>query len=536
MSQTKAPRITPRRETTAEVGRILDRRWHLKRVLGEGAMGRVFLAQQLSVHRPVAVKVIRPDLVKDSTAISRFLREARILSGLQHPNIVRLIDFGQERATGELYLVMELLTGQSLSRRIEAAERFSLAEVLTIVEQTLLALAEAHGRGIIHRDLKPGNLYLDRRDGIGLHVTVFDFGIAKLDEPLMPKLTATGRINGTPHYIAPEQIRGVASPQTDLYAIGVMMYELLTGAVPHDGDTIMQVLMSHLKNEPADLRDSWRIPGPVDPQVVDLVRDLLQRDPARRPESAVAACERIRNLRLAVELGGEPVTASDTLAAWRGDLSEDAVEEDGTTAPLAVLADTVTMDGPPEAASLDDAAPEPDITKAPDEADEPAVVGVMGETFDGWAQPPPRSSPWKWISLGLLSAGVIAMLSVVLWRSFEPARVPQTQTPVVAPVSSPPVAAPVTPPPVTPAAAPDPIPAEPATELPAATDADRLAVEDAVETPPVPGIKPVKLPTRRAAADRRKRSKATPRGAKTKAVETRKKKGLGDVLKGMRSP
>jgi eukaryotic-like serine/threonine-protein kinase len=533
METPQEPSVGGRREVTAEVGRILDRRWHLKRVLGEGAMGRVFLAQQLSVHRPVAIKVIRPDLVTDSTAISRFLREARILSGLQHPNIVRLIDFGQERATGELYLVMELLAGTSIKDRMEAGEKFTLPEILAIMEQLTLALAESHGRGVIHRDLKPGNLFLDRRDGVGVHVTVFDFGIAKLDEPLMPKLTRTGRINGTPHYIAPEQIRGAATAQTDLYAVGVLLYELLSGSVPHDGDTVMAVLMSHLQREPAKISDVWRVGGPINPAVVDLVGELLERDPRARPKSAVDVYERVRNLRLALALDAAPVTAAGqgTLGDWRNDLSGDhATDPGGVTAPLVSMPDTVSMDAP-EAAGAAVAATSTPASGATDEPPSPAPV--MGETFDGWQRPPQTSSAWKWAGLGLLGAGLLAVALVVVFGPIGSAGTGDDGSEGVSAPAAPAATAreetgspPETPEQPVADSAKKAAPAAPAAEPDAGPDEAKLAVEDALEDPPVEVVEPV--PTPRAQSKKRTRS-----ATKDKP---RRKGGLGDVLKGMRTP
>ena len=505
-------RVPPRRETTAEVGRILDRRWHLNSVLGEGAMGRVFLAQQLSVHRPVAVKVIRPDLVTDSTAISRFLREARILSGLQHPHIVRLIDFGQETATGELYLVMELLAGRALGDRIEGAERFTLPEILTLVEQLAQALAEAHGRGVIHRDLKPGNLFVDRRDGVGLHLTVFDFGIAKIDEPLMPRLTRTGRINGTPHYIAPEQIRGQATPQTDMYAVGVLLYELLSGSVPHDGGTVMEVLMSHLERDPPSITDRWRV-GPVEPAVVDLVDDLLQRDPQKRPRSAVDLYERVRSLRLALELGGDPV-APGTLSSWRVDLvGEDAPTDE--TAPLVALPGTIPMDAPGDAPL--------EVVGVPE-----AAVG-LGATFDGWEGTQPQPNPtWKWVGIALVTVGALAAALVVglrLGGAGDPSGSDAAQPPlsVGAPVVAVPADAPLEVGETSDAAAP----------VPAADD-PVLAVEDAARTPPSPAVEPGPTPAAPAVRSGRRPRRRDEAAAGNQGA--RKKRDLGDVLKGMRSP
>lgn len=275
------------------VGLVLDGRWKLERVIGEGAMGRVYLARQLSIQRHVAVKIIHPNHITSPTAIPRFLREARILSALQHPNIVRLLDFGRDDRTGDLYLSMDFLHGQTLSQFLEV-RRLSLKEVLLLAEQTLLALHEVHKLGVVHRDIKPGNLFVDFRQGMGIHVTLFDFGIALLDTP-GPRLSARNIIKGTPGYTAPEQIEcEPVTPRTDLYSLGIVLYELLSGALPFAADTPMNIFMQQLGAQAPPLEKRWDLPEEPMRPLIQLVNRMVDRYPAGRPENAFEALEDIR--------------------------------------------------------------------------------------------------------------------------------------------------------------------------------------------------------------------------------------------------
>lgn len=300
------------------IGRVLDQRWRLLSLIGEGGMGAVFEGRQISVERPVAVKLIRGEFAQEELIVSRFFREAKVMSTLQHPNIITMLDFGQDEETGALYLVMELLRGKPLSALLERKQRFTLSEVVQIGEQIAGALAEAHRQSIIHRDLKPDNLFIDRVQGRGLHVTLLDFGIARVDDNKVTKLTKTGAIQGTPTYMAPEQVEGVGvTPQTDLYAVGVILYEIIAGHEPFRGEGLMQVLMAHLTMPVPELADHWALSEPVCPSLVAVVHRLLAKSPDDRYGDAIELLRDLQAIQLTLSDVGDMGFAS-TLAGPQG--------------------------------------------------------------------------------------------------------------------------------------------------------------------------------------------------------------------------
>ena len=271
-------------------GRVLDERWELGELIGQGGMGAVFRGTQLKLQRAVAIKILRKEISDDRESIGRFFREARILSALQHPHIVTMLDFGQDEDTGCLYMVMELLQGRSLAEWLSTGEAIGLRQILVMVEQLAFALSEAHEQGVIHRDLKPENLFLTRDD---THLVVLDFGIAKVTDDSVTRLTKTGYIQGTPAYMSPEQAQGrPVGPQTDLYAIGVLLYELLSGYEPFRATNVMQVLMQHISADPEPLAERWLLAEPLRPDLVALTHELLAKSPDDRPPSAAALRER----------------------------------------------------------------------------------------------------------------------------------------------------------------------------------------------------------------------------------------------------
>jgi serine/threonine-protein kinase len=232
-------------EGALAAGAVLDGRYHLLRVLGEGGMGLVFEAEHMGLGRHVAVKVLHDRVLDDANAVERFRREARIIGGLGHPNIVGASDFGVTDE-GHHYLAMDLLDGASLTERISARD-LSPREIARIMAEVCDGLAAAHQAGVIHRDLKPDNVYLTSSGA-----RILDFGIAKRTglEEEDQALTRTGHICGTVEYIAPEQIRGLTNdPRSDLYAVGVIMYEALTGETPYHGRTVGETLHRALNDK-----------------------------------------------------------------------------------------------------------------------------------------------------------------------------------------------------------------------------------------------------------------------------------------------
>lgn len=262
------------------LGDTLGDRYRIEKRLARGAMGCVYIARQTNLDRTVAIKVLDPKSEAEApdTLRTRFLREAGTLARLQHPNTVRVYDYGTHR--GLPYLVMEHVDGSSL-RRLASAGPVPPGRMLRILDQISDALREAHALGLIHRDLKPANVLLTRHAGSLDVVKVVDFGLAK-DFQGSTELTQAGQVLGTPMYMAPEQIRDEACDQrTDIYALGVLAYRGLTGETPFDKAKAMQVLVNHLKKDPptfAEANPALSLP----PVFEQTVMTCMAKDPNRR--------------------------------------------------------------------------------------------------------------------------------------------------------------------------------------------------------------------------------------------------------------
>jgi serine/threonine protein kinase len=225
------------------VGTTLQETYRLERLVGEGGMGAVYEASHRRLARRFAVKVLYPNVAAVAETMERFRREALVTSGLGHKHILEVIDFNST-SDGMPYIVMELLVGEDLSRRIQRSGPLLLAEALAIVGQVASAMEAAHQAGVVHRDLKPQNIFLCQRDGRDDFVKVVDFGISKV-LGATSGLTGTNTLIGTPYYMAPEQAQhkaGAADHRADIYALGVILYEMLSGAPPFTGDSLSAVL------------------------------------------------------------------------------------------------------------------------------------------------------------------------------------------------------------------------------------------------------------------------------------------------------
>ncbi len=263
------------------VGTVLAGRYELEGVLGEGGMATVYRARHRLRGSACAVKVLARELADNAVVRERFRREAKTGQKLAHPNIIEIFDQG-ETGDGSLYMVMELLEGCALSELLERERKLPIERALPLFIQIARALARAHDLEVIHRDLKPENIFITReRDG-SEWVKLLDFGIARSMQD--SRLTGTGEVFGTPQYMAPERITSTeAGAASDLYAVGVIMFELLTGQLPFDASDISGFFMKHLKEPPPSLRAL----EPSCPEVVEqLVFELLAKDPAARPVDA----------------------------------------------------------------------------------------------------------------------------------------------------------------------------------------------------------------------------------------------------------
>jgi serine/threonine protein kinase len=238
-------------------GDVLEGRYRIEEKLGEGGFGAVFRATQLNIDRKVAIKVVQPQLLAMGSGLERFLREAKVAQRLEHPNIVRMYDFGHTE-DGTPYIAWELLKGKPLDAILEEGIPVAPSRVVRICLQVLKALMEAHAQGIVHRDIKPANIFLSEFSGEPDFVKVLDFGIAKAldvtEDNKSKALTMAGQIIGTPNYMAPEQVEGKAvGPGADLYSLGLVMAELLTGQAVFQG-TGLAVCAAQLSPEPVPLR------------------------------------------------------------------------------------------------------------------------------------------------------------------------------------------------------------------------------------------------------------------------------------------
>jgi predicted Ser/Thr protein kinase len=288
------------------VGQTLDGRYRVLGRLGRGGMGTVYDALQEPIGRPVALKVLRDELARDSQAIERFLREAQVVSRLRHAHTVTLYDFGQS-ADGRLFIAMERMAGERLDEMFRG-EPPPLEEVLELLEQVCQALAEAHGLGIVHRDLKPENIYVERV-GSQRMAKVLDFGIAKVRDA-SESLTRTGRTFGTPAYMSPEQAQGLElDERSDLYALGVLLHELVTGRLPFEARHPMGVAMAHIL-EPAPKLQSRSRYGRLPARLDALASRLLAKRTADRPASAEEVERELAAIRR--ELGSGPQVSVET--------------------------------------------------------------------------------------------------------------------------------------------------------------------------------------------------------------------------------
>ena len=252
-------------------------------------MGRVYRARQLVLDKRVVLKVLHQELLSDARTVARFQREARAASRLNHPNSINILDFGVAE-DGELFIAMEYVDGHDLHYLLSNEWPLSEPRIIRIVSQVLSALADAHAAGVIHRDLKPENVMVEpRRGGESDVVKVLDFGIAKIVDTAEagPALTRAGFVCGTPEYMSPEQAKGAPlDARSDLYSVGVLLFQLVTRRLPFEADTAVGFATKHLTEPPPP--PSRLRPGGCSPELEQLILQALSKDPAARPQTAEA--------------------------------------------------------------------------------------------------------------------------------------------------------------------------------------------------------------------------------------------------------
>jgi len=377
-------------------------RFEISGVLGEGAMGVVYLAHDPQIERPVAIKTLRPGHSGGGPSgelEARFLKEAKLAGRLQHPNIVTIYEAGQDGTVP--YIAMEFVDGEPLTRFLRSSDALTVGQRVEVVRQTALALQHAHERGVLHRDVKPGNILLtrDRR------VKVADFGIGKLLSATA-ELTRTGQMIGSPAYMSPEQIRGAKlDGRSDYFSLGVVFYELLTGVRPFPGDSITTLVYQILHTEP---RDPLEVRADLPPAARDVFARLLAKAPDQRPKDGDEFLAEIR--RIADQLGNADSTVALTAPFAVGAIAT------GAHAPIPSPAAHAAA--VPTAAGTGGATPPPI-------APEPAVTGgaaSVGATTAG-AERPGRRTLMR-VLFGLAAVLIAGGFFLSKWRTSRGAQPP----------------------------------------------------------------------------------------------------------------
>lgn len=385
-------------------GRVIDGRYTVMERLGKGGMGVVYRARQRFLDRDVALKVLRSEMAADTMAVRRFLQEAKAASGLRNPHTVNIIEFGST-VEGTLYFTMELLSGWSLRELIEREGALSPERVVEIGVQVCESLAEAHDQGIWHRDLKPDNIYLVDNPQQKDFVKVLDFGIAKVSTQ-QTQLTSTGAICGTPQYMSPEQAKGIPlDGRSDLYSLGIVLYEALCGCAPFEASTPIQMLMAHITMEPPapTVRcPERRIPKPVE----EVVMRVLAKEPADRPSSA-------RELARALTASLERIRS-----AAQGSSASTAAPVHSATAPLAQGAAPLQAQRIPTPASAQPVA----LPSASPRGSPEALAATVQTPYTLREEEALLRRGRRWVWLGAVGVGLLLLATLALvFRPWEPA-------------------------------------------------------------------------------------------------------------------
>lgn len=269
--------------------------YEVQSVIGSGAMGIVYRVQHAVIGKPAALKVLKPDYADDPDMVQRLIREARTVNAIRHPGIVDIFGFGT-LPNGQSYIVMDLLEGEPLDAWVKREAPAPFKKAAPILDEILGALHAAHVVGVIHRDLKPGNVFYESHPEARSHVKIIDFGLARQADRAGGSVRPTnpGTLIGTPAFMAPEQVLGTkVFPATDLYAVGGIAYQMLTGRIPHEAPSAIEVISQKMKFDPVPPRQ-W-VPS-IDEDVDSWVMMLLDREPDRRPESADDARRMLRRI------------------------------------------------------------------------------------------------------------------------------------------------------------------------------------------------------------------------------------------------
>ena len=371
--------------TDAPIGEVLAKKYRIDGLVKTGGMGAVYRATHLMLQKPVAVKLIKPELVTSQDTIQRFHREARSASQLNHPNIVTIHDLGQAE-DGTLYIAMELVPGISLKELVKKEGPLRPDRAVRLAKAINSALAIAHRNQIIHRDLKPQNIMVWKDIDGREQPKLLDFGIAKTFESEGPALTSTGLVLGTPHYMSPEQAQGTAvDGRSDLYALGIILYEMLGGQVPFNDTSIPAILVKHLNESPRPLTE---LRPDLDPALEAIVLRCLEKQADKRYQSAE-------------EL-------ADALAAAAPNLGQDSAESQLppiATSPELTVQTSPTLDGKTTT--------EGGLATRP--ATQPTVPAAKPAAPEISQAPPKSSSKGLAIFFGLVAILLLVLGGLALW-------------------------------------------------------------------------------------------------------------------------
>lgn len=439
MSEGNAATATKAAAPDPLLGRVIAGRFKVVSLLARGGMGKVYVAEQAPLGRVCALKVLNPNYNGDADPEfhRRFTREASISSRITHPNSVTIFDYGKTD-DDIYYMAMELLEGQTLHQAIRDAGSFPEERVGRISAQICRALREAHALEVIHRDLKPANIFLTRHGDGDDFVKILDFGLVKqLGERPEEQLTQTGLFMGSPKYMAPEQIQGaVVDPRTDIYSLGIMMYEMLTGKVPFERATSVNILMAHVGEPPPPMRQ-------VNPNLVcspmfeDLVMRCIAKDPNERygsMEDVLYALKRAHGVSLTGQLaaltsgGWSPL---GTIPPGAGSVPPPSLGSSAPQSPLSSGVTSAVSTGPSQVGQVGQVGQVPSSPPPPVRVTASSIPAASAaiDTNGELARMRPRSK--LWIPLGVLGAAVLGgLLGMVVFKVTAPP--PRTQTPEVA--------------------------------------------------------------------------------------------------------
>ncbi len=330
-------------ETPSLVGQVLGGRYRLNKKLGEGGMGEVYAGEHVHIDKKFAIKLLRPEIVSNKEAVKRFYQEAQSSSSIKHRNIIAIEDFG-ELPDGRIYMCMELLDGAALNDLIMQPQ--TVERLLNILIQTGHGLAAAHAKNIVHRDMKPENIYVTfgpNREDIP---KILDFGIAKVSgNDAQNNLTRTGTIFGTPFYMAPEQALGnPVDARTDVYAMGVIMYEVFSGSLPFQGESFMGILTQHITTEPEPVQMRAAKAGrSLPPGLAEIVMCCLRKDPAQR----FSTMDELVNQLVGIYRGIAGAGMSSYMEAFPVSSAHPIVTPGPMTGMVAAHSNTIGAMGPP---------------------------------------------------------------------------------------------------------------------------------------------------------------------------------------------